>query len=1101
MSTTHDHETVAAADRAAPGEDDGVLDELNDSQLAAVTHLGGPLLIVAGAGSGKTRTLTRRFEWLVRNGTPADRILALTYTNDAAGELAERIEKAIGEHVEDANATTFHSLCANILRDEAAAAGINPFFTVATQPDRIAIMLARLNELTFDQLALRGNPARVIKDLFEPIDRLKEECRGPDDLRRYAESALADAVDPDAREKAEALLEQAVFYERHEQFLREAGALDFGSLQMELHRLLTGDEAVRRRIARRWDHVLVDEFQDTSYVQLEILRLLTKDHGNIAAVGDDDQSIFRFRGASARSIRDFGARFGEHTRVELELNYRSAPAIIAAARGVIGKIDSSRRIEKLLTPAHDKAGEVRFWHCAGETAEIQAITGEIERLIVDGVARPRDICVLVAKRQHAAALVDRMTAHRIPLLLDSRDFFSRVEIRIPLSWLKVLANPLANEDAWRMLNAPPIGLDAAEHAQLMRWMRKNKLPHVIEALRTAARGRQFAPETLDKIHTFLRLHDSLAERIDTQSPGLFTIGLIDEIALKGTLVLRGGDDNADRLANLGKLQEMAEQFASRRPQATAREFAIYTTGMSEAGLDIPSAVADPDPDAVRVMTAHGAKGLEFEYVFLPGMVATRWPGKRNGGAFTAPDALIREPAPDLPDKDPARARHVEDQRRLVHVAMTRARTCLVLSRFDANTRGHKASEFYDEALELTGGVEEHFEEHVFDPADFVFAELAALRSGLMSVVDAAGAQLVEMRLDAHAGTPADFARFAELIKLGALSHRLRHGQTIAEALPELNAMLGRSMSAAQRAEFDGSELDERLLAAERHGESRERALNALTPQLAGHVPMVGDRLRLSASDINAYQRCPKAYEYEKVLRIPSREKSHLRLGILVHNVLERYHRDLGDRKPTEDQARAELERLLEACIATGGWGGSDDERQLLERARVMVARYASSEPAHPGGRVDTEVKFSLKLPPSPAMAETTFAGKQLNGIQINGKIDRIDRLPDDAAPRLLDYKTGRKRSASELKKDVQLAIYQIAAREVLGIDASTLVYYYLEDDNPAVQVDAGEERIAEVRETINRVADAIVRLDFSPTPGSYICRDCDFRHVCPATET
>ena len=1105
MSTQQEHDLAAVRVGTARREPivrdpDEVLDGLNDSQRAAVTHLGGPLLIVAGAGSGKTRTLTRRFEWLVRNGVPAERILALTYTNDAAGELAERIESALGEHVDEANATTFHSLCMNVLRDEAAAAGINPFFTTATAPDRIAIMLGRLNELSFDKLALRGNPAAVIGEMTKMIDRLKEECVGPKELRECAEGRLADAADPDARQEAEILAEQAEFYELHERFLKEAGALDFGGMQFETWKLLSSDEAARRRIARRWDHVLVDEFQDTSYVQLEILRLLCMDHRNLAAVGDDDQSIYRFRGASPRSIRNFGERFGDHTRVELELNYRSAPAIIEAARGVIAAIDPERRVEKELTAAQDKPGEVLFWHCASEAAEAQAIVGEIERLLVDKLAEPREIAVLTAQRAHAEVLVHRLATHGIPYLLDNRDFFQRSEIRIPLSWLKVLANPLLNEDAWRLLSAPPVGLDSAEFALLMRWMSKQKHPHVVAAMRTAADGRQFSPETLDKIRGFLRLHDELSARLDESAPGEFVIDLIHRISLKGTLVLHGGPSNADRLANLAKFQEMAEQFGARRPQATAREFALFITAMAEAGFDEPSATAERDPNAVRVMTAHGAKGLEFEYVFMPGLINRRWPGSRRTDKFSVPEALLRDPAPAPPGKDPARERFVEDQRRLAHVAMTRARTQLVMSWFDADSRAHKVSPFLAEARELTGGEETFFEERSFEPEEFVFAELESLRSRLMGLVDSAGSQLAEMRLDAGAGTPAGFARFAELIKLSALTHRLRKGETVAGALPEINAMLAASMSAAQLAEFESSELDERLLAGERYGELLGRSTAELASQLGNYVPVVGDRLRLSASDITAYQRCPKMYEYEKVMRIPVRERSHLRLGILVHNVLERYHRNLGDRRPTEAEAHAELERLLEAAIATGGWGNSDDERQLLARARNMIRRYAAGDLARPEGAVDTEVKFSLRLPPSPAMLETTLGGKRLSGIQINGKIDRIERSPDGDA-KLIDYKTGNKRTPKELKQDLQLALYRLAAGEVLGIEASTLIYYYLEHDDPAVTADAGEERIQEVRETINRVADAIVRLEFDPTPDHQVCKDCAFNRVCPATES
>ncbi len=1077
---------------------DAVLEGLNDSQRAAVTHLGGPLLIVAGAGSGKTRTLTRRFEWLVRQGVPVERVLALTYTRDAAGELAERIEDALGEHVEETNATTFHALCANILRDESAAAGINPFFTTATEPDRVAIMLARLNELSFEHIQLRGNPAKEIGELLKFIDRVKEECVGPEELLRFAEGRLTDAVEPDERADAERLAEQARFYERHEHFLREAGALDFGGMQLQTYRLLADDEDARRRIARRWEHVLVDEFQDTSYVQLEILRLLTMDHRNIAAVGDDDQSIYRFRGASPRSIVNFGERFGEHTRIELELNYRSAPAIIAAARGVVGMIGSERRVNKRLTASEDRPGEVLFWHCASESAEAQAVVSEIEHLIAEADVQPREICVLVSKRKHCEVLAARLSAHQIPFVLDSRDFFKRSEIRIPLSWLKVLANPQLNEDAWRMLCARPIGVDSAEYAALMRWMTKNKLPDVIAALRDAvSRGKQFSPETIDKLRGFLSLFDELAAGLDQSSPAEYVIRLIHRIALKGTLVLHGGMGNPDRLANLGKLQRMAEDFASRRPQATAREFALYISAMSEAGIDEPNESAEQNPNSVRVMTAHGAKGLEFEHVFMPGMNNDRWPGRRSSDT-DVPEALIRDPAPDPPGKDPRRERHVEDQRRLAHVAMTRAKTRLVLSRFDSSSRTNKVSPFYAEALELLEDDESEFRERPFEPSEFVFAELEHARAALMHTIDEAGAQLVEMRLDAHAGTPADFAHFAELIKLSALSHRMRHGQTIAEALPEINEMLTTSMSPAQRTEFDRSELDERLLAAERYGQALERTLGTLTPQLGNYVPTVGDRLRLSASDISTYQRCPKMYEYEKVMRIPVRDRSHLRLGILVHNVLERFHRDLGAQRMSEEETRAELERLLEAGIATGGWGSSDDERQLLARAREMLTRYSRGELAHPEGEVNTEIMFSLKLPPSPAMAEVAVGGRHLAGIQINGKIDRIDS--DDGRARLIDYKTGKKRTPGDLKKDLQLAIYRIAAEEVLGIETASLTYYFLEADEPVIAAEAGDERVAEVRETINRVADSVVRLEFDPTPSHQICTYCAFSGVCPATE-
>jgi DNA helicase-2/ATP-dependent DNA helicase PcrA len=1079
-----------------------VLEGLNAAQKQAVAHLGGPLLIVAGAGSGKTRTLTRRFQWLVAQGVSPDRILALTYTNLAAGELAERIELALGDLHDEIHATTFHSLCMEILRDESAAAALNPFFTIATEPDRIALMLTRVNELDFDQISLRGNPAAALKGVIELIDRLKEECISPQDFADYANAKRADAVEEADRDAAALMAEQAKLYAQHEKFLRDAAALDFGGMQYEMYKLLSTNEAVRARIARRYEHVLVDEFQDTTYVQLEILKLLCQDHRNIAAVGDDDQSIYGFRGASASSILHFERRFGPSTRIELELNYRSAPPIIDAARAIVKMIPNDRRVPKELTAAEDKPGEVLFWKAESEVAEAQAIVTEIERLITDAEIEPRDICVLAKARTHMRVLADRLGAHDIPYLLSEKDFFDRAEIRVPLSWLKVLANPTLNEDAWRMLTAHPINLDSADYAGLMRWMRRDKQPHVVEAMRGAVRSKQFSPETLDKIRQFVTTFDSLNAQFNELGPGEFTIRLINEIAIKGSVLLESGKDAPDRLANLSKLQRMAEDFEGNNPRANAREFANYISGMAEAGFNEASESAEQNPNAVRLMTAHGSKGLEFEYVFVPGMTHRRWPGSRIGGE-TVPEALKNDPIWRPETKDEKREAYIEEVRRLAHVAMTRARTQLVLSWFESTSKGHRVSEFYSEAMLTVGGTEQVFPERDFETADFVYAEMETLRAEVMGSIGQAGAELGEMRLDAHAGTPADFARFAELLKLSALTHRLRHGQTIADALPEVNSMLTGQMSPAQKAEFENSELDERLRISEQRVEQLTAKIGGITPQLSNFLPVINNRLRLSASAIGSYQRCPKQYEYENIMKIPTPDQSHLRLGITVHNVLERFHKDLEE--PLEPEAaRVRIEQLLEQSVATGGWGKTDDDRQLLERARTMLARYADSEFARPEGPVKTEASFSLKLEPTELMKTTPVGGKILDGIQINGKIDRIDTLADGTT-RVVDYKTGNDKKGAvalrnQVAKEIQLAIYKYAGAEELGIDAQGLVYYFLENAQPVIEAEATDEHVAEVRAQINEVADKIISLDFTPAPEHQKCLSCAFRHVCPATE-
>ena len=741
-----------------------------------------------------------------------------------------------------------------------------------------------------------------------------------------------------------------------------------------------------------------------------------------------------------------------------------------------------------------------------EIGESQAIVTEIERLIADVGVEPREICILASKHAHLDNIAARLAAHDIPTRRSNNNFFKRAEIRVPLSWLKVLADPTLSEDAWRMLIAHPIGVNGGEYAQLMRWMRKQKHPHVIDAVRSCQHSRQFSPETIDKLRHFITTFDRLSAQMTELPPGEFMIRLINDISIKGAVLIDYSHDAPDRFANLSKLQRLADEYGARQPQASARDYAVYMTSMADAGLQEGSESAEADPNAVRLLTAHSSKGLEFDYVFVPGMIEDRWPGRRQRAA-KVPERLLKDPMPPLPGKDPDREAHVEETRRLAHVAMTRARRQLVLSWFDARPdlvgRPTKISRFFEEARVAIDGQVHDFAERDFETSDFVYAEIEALRGELLRGVDATGASLGEMRLDAAGGAPEDLAKFAELIKLSALTHRLRHGQTIEGALPEINAMLEGSMSGAQVAAYRASDLDERLTMSEQRVRELGRVLHGFTPELANYIPTVGNRLRLSASAIGSYQRCPKQYEYENVLRIPTAEQSHLRLGITVHNVLERFHKEgVVDADAAASEAR--MTELLRQQVMTGGWGRTDDDRQLLERARTMLRNYAASEFARPEGSVRTEVKFSLNLPPTDLMKSKSVAGRPLDGIQINGKIDRIDTLPD-GSQRVVDYKTGNdKKTPGALRKqveqEIQLAIYKYAGARELGVDAEGLVYYFLENKQPVIEAEATQEHVNEVRAVIDEVADKIISLDFTPKPDYMKCSTCPFNHVCPATE-
>src|SRR5919106_2776046 len=321
-----------------------LLDGLNASQREVVAHSGGPLLVVGGPGSGKTRTLTERYAWLVEEGVPAECVLALTFSDPAAAAMRANLEGLLDAPYEELNVLTFHSFCVKLLQDESLEAGVDPFFSPVTPADRLALLLDQIDELSLRHHEIRGDPAPLLGSFVSRIDRLKEEMVSAEDLLSWAER-LPQQGDA-ARARACREREFARLYRDHDRLLDERGALDFGDLILRAFRLLHECPHVRERIARRYRHVLVDEYQDTNFAQGMLLRLLVEEHRNVTVVGDDDQAIYRFRGASQKNIVDFRREFPDAELVRLERNYRSGRRILEAATG--GVAPAPQRIEKKL---------------------------------------------------------------------------------------------------------------------------------------------------------------------------------------------------------------------------------------------------------------------------------------------------------------------------------------------------------------------------------------------------------------------------------------------------------------------------------------------------------------------------------------------------------------------------------------------------------------------------------------------------------------------------------------------------------------------------------------------------------------------------------
>src|SRR5215210_4775606 len=671
------------------------LDGLNRSQRAAVTHPGGPLIVVAGAGTGKTRTLTCRFAWLVEQGTSPDGILALTFSSQAAAEMRERLEALIEAPYEDLHVSTFHGFCSRLLQDEALEAGLDPFFSTVTPADRLALLLDRLNDLTIRHHEIRGNPAPLLASFVSRIDRLKDEMVSAEDYGAYAERLAERCAEGDdaARASAAREVEFGRLYADHDRLLSECGALDFGDLIVRAFRLLHEKPHVRGRVAKRFRHVLVDEYQDTNFAQGLLLRLLVEEHRNVTVVGDDDQAIYRFRGASQKNLRDFERELGDATVVRLERNYRSGKRILEAAGAVVAPIEE--RIEKKLTGA--AGGDVRFWRCSSERAQAQAVAAGAERLVVQQGVPPSEVCVLVRSVKNegpvvGAALEERAVPYR---LSGAAAYFQRAEVRDVLAWLRLLADPSDSGAVVRALSRPPIELRSVDVARLTQLARRRKLD-MPSAIVAALDGPQLSPEGRDRAQAFLRLYRSASSAFDDRRPDAFVLRLIERIGLRRQQVFATHADTVERLRNIAKLSELATAYMRREPHATARDFTRYLAAVAESGLREEEATGTPTAPAVQVMTMEAARGLEFDHVFVLGLSAARMPGAFRRDADGVPAELLKG---RRPERD-GRELHEAEMRRLLHLAITRARKGLVLSWPEGGQQGTnpRPSPFYEEAM-------------------------------------------------------------------------------------------------------------------------------------------------------------------------------------------------------------------------------------------------------------------------------------------------------------------------------------------------------------------------------------------------------------------
>jgi DNA helicase-2/ATP-dependent DNA helicase PcrA len=1047
------HGFDAAPQAAAPGGESvgfgdigglaQLLDGLNAEQRRAVTHGDGPLLVVAGAGTGKTQVITRRIAWLIatRRARPSE-ILALTFTDKAAEEMQLRVDQLVPYGYADTAISTFHAFGDRVIREFAFELGLAPDARVLTRAEVIVFLRERLFELGLEEYRPLGDPTRFLGALAQLFARCRDEDVSPGAYLAHAARLAAEAevlaaaatgiAGEDDRDAAAAAAETArrqgelaAAYQRYTALLREHGAIDFGDQVALALQLLRDSAAARDSLQSRYRYILVDEFQDTNRAQSELVALLAERHRNVTVVGDDDQSIYRFRGAAISNILEFRDRYRGAKTVVLRRNYRSLAPILDGAHRLIRFNDPDRLevkvgISKRLTAERSDRAAPPIRHHAFPTAGEEAdwIAGEIRRRASgDGRARPRDFAVLVRANADADPVLRSLTAAGLPWRFSGTSgLYARPEIRLLLALLRAVADPSSSVDVYGVAASDRYAIPAADLGEVAGAARRRhrsifeileELEDQPDLLRLSPKGRTAIARLTDDLHRY----QELGQR---RPAGEVLYAFLRDTGWLGELAAVQSVSAEEQLANIGRFFDLIRKQSALLADDRAVFLARHLGTLIEAGDDPATADPDPDVDAVHVMTIHKAKGLEFPVVFLPGLVADRFPARSRREPLPMPAELVDEV---LPEGDG----HVQEERRLFYVAMTRARDELILSHASESSggRARRISPFVVEALDLaTAGFSGALPTsvHAAGPLDRIAAAQGPVEAPEAERTPVVGPlSLSHSAIDDYLTCPLRY-KYAQVVRVPTTPHHaMVYGAALHKAVQEFHRSQSRGQPLSEAdliGVFEGSWSNEGFV-------SREHE---------------AARLEAGRTALRAFRT------------------TQLQPGTVVPAWVER-----------------------EFAFALGG----DRIRGRFDRVDIVpVAAASSSVTGHLIGSSDV---------PAVLRADVVEPMLELLG-------------PEEVT--ITDYKSSDVRDpvvAKQRARDsLQLQIYAMAYEAMTGRLPDAVQLHFL-DSGLVGRAEVEPSRLEKARGKIAAAAAGIRARDYTPKPSVLACTYCPFRDICPSS--
>ena len=699
-----------------------LLDALNPVQRDAVSHGSGPLLIIAGAGTGKTKVITHRIAYLIASKlAKPEEILAVTFTEKAANEMEERVDLLIPYSYSFVEISTFNSFGERVLRDYSIELGYSPDFKLLDDVEQAIFFRERLFQFPLKYYRPLSYPAKHIRELLNAIKRLKQEDSKPDKYLEYSKAFANRASNKAEKEEAQKHLEVSRVYESYQELLVKEGKIDFEDQVLLVVELFRKRPSILREFQEKYKYILVDEFQDTNHIQFELLKLLAEKHRNLTVCGDDDQSIFRFRGASLSNIRDFRKIYPDYQKVVLNFNYRSTQDILDSASQLIRKNNPDRlefeeEIDKKLESTIQSDGKciyrLPFDTLSQEADNVARIIGE---KVKEGY-KYGDIAILVRRNADADPFLRALNMKEIPFRFSgSRGLYSQEEVKNLVSFIKSLTDFEDSKSLFYLALSEIYRADPYDLTVISNYAHKRNFPlhKVFKKIYEGQNPVEISSSTeavIKKIFEELLFFVKLA---GSQSAGRVIYSFIERSGYLKTLVEMMSPQTELKIKNIRIFFDKVKNFSELTEDDSIKSFAQHLELLQQVGDNPATAEAELEEDAVNVLTVHKAKGLEFAVVFMVSLISDRFPGRERKERIPILDKILKDKVPKgaAYGSEQKEKIYFQEERRLFYVGMTRAKNFLYLTwaRDYGLKRLKKVSPFVLEAFDLSKMSDEVFQ--------------------------------------------------------------------------------------------------------------------------------------------------------------------------------------------------------------------------------------------------------------------------------------------------------------------------------------------------------------------------------------------------------